>query len=349
MLNRRFGLVVGQGPLQTQKLRLAKELGVGWVHLDPVWFEFETSSGVYDESKLAQLDEYVRLAREHGFKLQATLNQTPEFARVRPGDKTVPPNLIDYANFVSFLIDRYKPEAFEPWNEPWYDFDGSNEEYFGVVRTGYETAKAVKPDIKVGLQYGLSQVSNIYEFLQPCQISKFPLDVLYALGVSNYYDYLSCHIYHQGDPAEKVGADLWNITDPFIACIESFLANKGESRDIWITEIGWKSPPITEEQQADFMYRGVKMLLELPYIKYIQAYRLQALSSNPLDGPFSMLYDDLTPKPVYTTYKQIVAEYPTPISPIILLTELTLGATPILFVGGAILSQELKKMGAIPL
>ncbi|WP_295807378.1 hypothetical protein [uncultured Victivallis sp.] len=161
------------------------------------WATLEEEKGVWNWKAL---DEFMQLAREHGYSdsdITLNLMRTPRWASTRPEatwiniciqeyKTVVPKQMEDWKNFIRMVMRRYPGvKRYELWNEPhligytcfWSD---SVENFVALLKAGYETVKAENPEAIVYLGgIGMRYLPFYRELLK--------------LGGDRYYDVLPMH------------------------------------------------------------------------------------------------------------------------------------------------------------
>ncbi|MGW7532349.1 hypothetical protein [Amycolatopsis sp. NPDC054798] len=110
-----------------------------------------------------------------------------------------------------------------------------------------------------------------------------------------------------------------DLADAVTYVVRSFRESAAEigipdSVPIHITETGWPTgPENSEEQQVLVMESVARTVFGLADEVGLDTYEIfglrDGLSSGPRENRFGLLRDDYSPKPVYATVKQLVAEY----------------------------------------
>ena len=177
---------------------LARLIGFHSIRIHALrWDSMEKEPGKINWSGV---DDFLRLARENGFpdeRITFNIYGTPRWASSRPEADWInifvpeyaavtPKNLDDWRNFIRQVMRRYpKIGRYELWNEPhligftcfWVD---STRNFVDLLKAGYETVKAEKPEATVWLGgIGMRYLPFYDEFLK--------------LGGGRYYDVLPLH------------------------------------------------------------------------------------------------------------------------------------------------------------
>lgn len=245
---------------------VSNDLKLKWVKQQVRWEIMEPEEGNID---WAILDLVVPSAEKFGIKLMLSIVTAPDWAR-EPGvylERHGPPSdPAIYANFVEQILTRYPGSihAIEVWNEmnidrEWTSVYGlSARNYVTMLRTTYETIKAIDPGIIVisgalsptGLNDGVGAYDDFVY-----------MDQLIAAGMLEYSDCVGAH--HNGynvspnyryneipnDPSAIFRGPFDNPHHSwsFRSTLEGY-ANRiraaGSETKLCITEFGW---PVTED------------------------------------------------------------------------------------------------------
>lgn len=204
-----------------QDVKYLKDLGITYVRIEFPWWQIETSKGTFDWSIT---DYIVEQCNAQGLSLVPQLVYCPGWVASSPIN---PPNSMDFGNFVTAIVNRYKPSIhiWEMWNEP--DVIGStglNKYYSGnatsyvknVLIPGYNAAKAADPTCTVSLA-GLGRGTTNY--LSQC----------YSAGAQPYYDIVGYHLYTSNPNA------MISLGQSFRSLMNS---NGDSEKQLWMSEFG---------------------------------------------------------------------------------------------------------------
>jgi hypothetical protein len=235
------------------------------------WRDLEPKRGQWDFSVL---DQYISLAERNGVSVLYTLGLPPQWASARPdepsytygpGSAAEPADMAQWENYVRTIASRYRGriEAYEVWNEPWFqeidkpfNKDGKAAFYSGtaakmveLARIAYRTIKEVDPAARVltpafdGAQHGVKR-----------------LDLYLSLGGASVSDAVAFHLY-TGSPESML---------PVIAGIQAVMDKYGiGDREIWNTETGYQTenpdepkragskPPLSEREASAYVARAL--------------------------------------------------------------------------------------------
>ena len=177
---------------------LARLIGFHSIRIHALrWDSMEKEPGKINWSGV---DDFLRLARENGFpdeRITFNIYGTPRWASSRPEADWInifvpeyaavtPKNLDDWRNFIRQVMRRYpKIGRYELWNEPhligftcfWVD---STRNFVDLLKAGYETVKAEKPEATVWLGGIGMRYLPFYEAIM-------------KLGAGPYFDYFAMH------------------------------------------------------------------------------------------------------------------------------------------------------------
>ena len=134
---------------------VSQDLGLRWIKQQVRWKLLESEPGEID---WGPLDFVMTSARKFDLKLLLSIVTAPDWAReagVALERDGPPADPLTYANFVAEIVKRYRGSihAIEVWNEQnidgeWTSTAGlSAPAYVALLRTTYETVKAVDPGI----------------------------------------------------------------------------------------------------------------------------------------------------------------------------------------------------------
>jgi polysaccharide biosynthesis protein PslG len=254
------------------------DIGAQWVRLTILWNEGEPQQkGSYNTKTLNKWDKAVATAQAAGANIVATVGRSPSWASGSTNQYMPPQDPADYADFVSFLANRYegKVDVWEIWNEQnstrFWPTGPDAAEYTRLLQAAYPAVKAADPAALVAFG-GLAYSDFFY------------VGQAYKAGVKGYFDIMATHPYSdQYSPEYK-----WYAA-PGVLTIKSFDAYRevrrrmlvnGDDKPIWFTEFGWSSCTtaarcVTSEQQASYLTRALCMMEQDPYVQVALWYNLR--------------------------------------------------------------------------
>jgi polysaccharide biosynthesis protein PslG len=282
-----------------------RELGVTEWRGSFGWDDYEPEPGKFDFDWLRQ---FAALADSTGISLRPYLGYTPSWAG-RPGKddqawNDPPKDLNHWRRFVralaSALAAHPSIKSYEIYNEEnvplWWD--GTLEDYAGVLNAGAEAARAGDPG--VGVLLG-GMVWPDLEWLEgTCEEGHASFDVL------------PFHAYPETWTPDSVTVETYLGSD----FKREFLDPADEQcgmKPVWINETGFATTPgKTERQQADWWVRAFATFLSARRVEHIGIYEIKdQRQDTPVigDAPnyyLGLLKVDRTPKLAFHTVKMLV-------------------------------------------
>jgi len=301
----------------TRVVERSAEIGVGWLRVDFVWALVELEPGLYDWSRY---DEIVDAARRRGLDVLAIVAYTPVWATDGPELTGVPRDPRRWSEFCRRAAVRYRGRirAWEIWNEPNLDhfWAGTRRQYIdeillpgaAALRSGDPAALIAGP----ALAHLTSGDSDWYRWLQEVVTTAGgSLDVL----THHAYDrdgYLQVTAKLDGDTPFGARPELWDVVQP---SLREVLELVGWTGPVWLTESGWASDQVGEEQQAAFVAGLLReWLAEESERKWLEAIFVYELEDGGEAGfpRFGLLRSDGTAKPAFRAYADFIAAHPPP-------------------------------------
>lgn len=172
-------------------------------------------------------------------------------------DKTLTPSspegLAAYANYSADVVEHYSTlgKDIEVYNE--YDHTFNNgacgrtpQCYMEMLKPTHAAVKALNPDAVVAAP-GNAGMGIKMDWLQE----------FFELGGLQYTDVVSAHPYTQPEPPEVLIDSIGSLQQ----MIKDY--NGGESKPVWLTEMGWATVPdwVTETEQAEYFVRTMALSL----------------------------------------------------------------------------------------
>ncbi len=276
---------------------LIKNAHIGWARIDIDWFSVEPEKGVYNWKRL---DESISYLRAKGINIFATIAYTPSWASSNGEINGVPKNIDDWENFVETVVRRYKGKIkyWGIWNEPNLEkfFSGSTKDYVEkILIPAYKSIKKVGIDnfvVAPAVTYLTGTDSRWDEWLRE------------ILGPGkDYIDVVDFHIYDTRGVSfiiEKLekGSDL--LPSVFSVLEEVGVADK----QFWITETGWSTDILTDDQQAENYFDMLKYVLNSKRINKIFFYT--AMDNEEAGDFYGIIRANYSPKKAYYTYKNFI-------------------------------------------
>jgi len=288
---------------ENEVLQKVKDAGIKWIRIDLFWSEMEPAQGVYDFSRT---DRVIDFAHQNDLSVLAIFESTPEWANNGKGANYPADSIADWRHFITVTVSRYQDRVkyWNVWNEPNVPefFIGGKEAFLekvflpGVeaIRSTDSSAQIVGPE----LAHLVSTGKEWYLWLR------------YLLEYAGeHMDVISHHIY------ESLGIEFLfkkleggeiidGIEFPSVSQIVRETGN--QYKPFWITETGWETWSISEQQQADYYLEMLQTRDEKRYPDKIFFYEI-------IDGsiagipPWGILKKTLEEKPAYKTYRDYIS------------------------------------------
>ena len=237
-----------------ENLSAMRAAGIRWVRADFSWSGVEWEKGNW---RFEHLDRVLDETQKAGLTVLPILDYDVSWAY--PAYQ----HLDEWSEYVRKLVTRYKDRIryWEVWNEEnivnfWKNPDPKA--YTALLKRTYEVIKEIDPDLKVVFG-GLAGVPHdFYE------------NVLKEDG-GKYFDVVNIHPYRGGIVTTR-------LCELFLNDIKKFqdltIKYTGDDKPIWITEMGWATPPAFGTTNRLVIEAGLKQLYP-----------------NGLPGKFAALYD----------------------------------------------------------
>lgn len=307
-----------------RSITMMRDAGVQWVRASMNWATLEPNAkGVLDPWWMPELDYAIQRARAAGLQVLMPISDgVPYWASADPGKYTdasgkywnkawKPANFQDYADFSRTIVNRYKGfgvRHYEVWNEPNYVRfwpSGPNPaDYTAMLRAAYPAIKQADPAATV-VMGGTS--GNDYTFLQG----------VYSAGGGAFFDVVAVHPYTDNvDPTACWYEGGTTRYAKFAFCgieeIRKTMLANGDSRNIWLTEMGWSTSAVakgvTEAVQADYLAKAFAKIESYPYVtnSFWYSFRSNWWTNNnsaDLEANYGLVRVDFSLKPAYSAFK----------------------------------------------
>ncbi len=266
-----------------QLLPALDDLGVTTVRLSIDWRRFEPQPGQFD---WAMYDRVLSELAARNIIVVATFNTIPGWASVdQDGCDNFKTEIYlcqlredRYDNFeraIEAAVSRYAwIEHWEFWNEPemWRYLGESGETYIRHLRTFYDIAHDVNPEIVVAAQtlVGADYMGYIYNLSE----------AFYGDG-NEPWDAVSLHPYVWNYTYEEYGRDLELNYDRIVWLRELIVARGDGDKPVWITEYGWNNDV---EDQARNLPAAFDWLKRQPWIEFAHLHMLHDWNEEALDA-----------------------------------------------------------------
>ncbi len=282
------------GPTVLQKV---KEARIGWIRVDASWNEIEERKGFFNYSRL---DQAINYAANNGLKVLCVLAYTPSWANGGKAPIYPPLDVSYWRRFVSTTVKRYKGKVhyWSIWNEPNLKdfFVGSPTDYLEKIlipagqeiRDADSTAKIVAPEIS----YSTAPESRWDTYMK----------TVLNKG-KKFIDIVSIHIYdNRGADAIMKKIEEGDAVYPSVVNLKTITGYGG--KELWLTETGWTTAVVTEDQQATNYFELLKRILNSSSVDKVFFYEIKDIENVSYYG---ILKSNNTPKKAYYTYKNFIA------------------------------------------
>jgi hypothetical protein len=292
----------------------ATAAGAGWSRIFLRW-DVVQPAGPGDWKPANVPDTFIDAELAAGREVVAVLIGTPAWATPTGASTAVPP-LEHWGNFVAQIAAQYRgrinhwviwnqPDVLDPAS-PNHTWDGSEEDYFALLREAYGKIKSVDPAMQVhlaGLTYTYDSDRGAPQYLARL-LSVIAADPDAAAN-TYYFDAVTYHLYY--NPRQMVDA----LTE-----VRAILAGKGLNKPIWFNETN--APPSVDPLEPLAAPAGVSITLEEQQAFVIQAFALALAGGaervafhklrNTADHPESMephglLRADNSRRPAFTAFQ----------------------------------------------
>ncbi len=282
---------------QESIVRLIKNAHIVWARIDINWYEVEKEDNTFDWRRI---DNAVNSLQKMGIKIFATVAYSPSWASSNGKINGYPKDVNFWKDFIRRAALRYSDRIkyWGIWNEPNLEkfFSGTADDYVNkLLIPAYNTIKDVNRSLSVvapGVTYLTGANSRWDNWLR---------DIL-KIG-KDYIDVIDFHIYDdRGVPfiIEKLekGSDL-------LPSVFSVIDEMGAGdKPFWITEVGWSTSVVSEDEQAENYFEMLKYALNSPRIDKLFFYVI-------MDDPewndyYGIVRADYSLKKAYYTYKNFI-------------------------------------------
>jgi hypothetical protein len=312
-----------------KQLALAKSIGSSMVRIEIPWAWIEARQpgrSYWTSDLVGELDSFLDEAGARGIEVLAVVTgPSPCWASSDPAKncgtnlvwdfRSPPANVDDYARFLVDLHDfaAGRIHYWEVWNEPNLDFFWKAPDpvaYTSLLMAAYTALKAVDASAVVvaGALTGGGATPDL-------DADRF-LGAMLEAGADPFFDRFSVHPYTLGGPV--LGEPPFPGLVDIVSGCRLALVNHGDSRPLWITEVGWPTgpSPITlpcpdchywkinsEAEQATNIAFAISTIEGLGYVETLILFELidtLAPSDPNVESPtqhIGVFRKDFTPKP----------------------------------------------------
>jgi hypothetical protein len=299
----------------------AAEAGVGWERILFYWSELQPG-GPEDWNSYHVPDVWLNLAAEQGREVVGLLKHTPAWATDGPVGCGVPRGLdlpVDdpgnlWASFIRRVVSIYagRIDRWIIWNEPdivpptyGYEWCGSIEEYYWLLKVAYLAAHQANPEVTIHLAGMTTWHDRAY------------LSRLLALAAQDpaadqhgfYFDVASLHIYFRTESVPEI-----------INATQATLTAYGLNKPVWVNETN--APPnsdpqwpmeaanyeISLDEQASYLLQSFALALSAG-AERVAVYKWLDNDLPPGFEPFGLIRPDYGRRPAYDAYRLITTHY----------------------------------------
>ena len=320
----RFGLVQTYDDFEA-----AARLQPGFTRIKLYW-DIIQPSGPEDWQPANVPDPLIEADLAAGREVVGLIVHTPAWARDpdHPGNDPDDPQLKDvpdmeaWARFVRRLVKQYEgrighwiiwnePDVWNP-NHPGSTWNGTEEDYFELLKTAYLTIKAVDPEMKIyvaGFTYWWDEEYDREQYLT--RLLKIISADPEAAAHGYYFDGVMYHLYYKPQ-------QLFDILSQARATLKAYgLAEK----TVWLNETN--APPSSDplepphreprfkaslQEQSTFIIQAHAMAFAAG-AERVQVYKLFNSTEHPEDvQPFGLIRGDDSRRPAFEAYR-VVTQY----------------------------------------
>jgi polysaccharide biosynthesis protein PslG len=283
---------------------LMRRAGIGWVRMDFLWEDIEPVKGSFNFKKY---DFILDVLARNQIQTLGVLGYSVSWAALNWNNP--PRKITDFVRFAEVLARQYCKEVhfWEIWNEPdhpeYFTPQDGLYTYTQILKAVYPKLKKINPQIEVltgGLTMDIPQsLAKIYEH-----------------GGKGSFDILAIHPF--GTPLKPKEA-LGRIHSTLQACRKE-MKDQGESKKIWITELGCPGVPIGLKVQDWWLGPNPDTGMQAAWLKEILGEQFPAMGVEKIfwafwqDMPgfwksgvdyFGLVDSSGKPKSAYQAYRQV--------------------------------------------
>jgi hypothetical protein len=300
----------------------AADLNVGWDRVLFYWNEIQPT-GPGDWNTLHVLEEWLVDANNHGRTILGLLKNTPVWATDGEPFSGVPRGLylpIDdpgnlWANYVRQVASYYGPRGVHNWivwNEPdiaagvyGYEFGGSTEDYYQLVKVAYQAIKAVDPTATIHLG-GMTYWHDPGFMRRYLRVATADPE---AAANNYFFDVISLHIYFRPETMQLI------IGNAFAAQVETGIT---PLKAVWVNETNARPSsdpewpvqvelfPLDLEQQAWYIPQAFALGFYAGAAR-MGIYKLVDVNMAPGDESWGLIRPyDFSRRPAYYSYQNTI-------------------------------------------
>ena len=300
----------------------AAELGVGWERILFYWNEIQPN-GPTDWNTLHVREEWLNEANAQGRQVVGLLKNTPNWATDGEFASGVPRGLylpVDdpgnlWANYVRRVAQYYGPLGVHNWivwNEPdiaagvyGYEFAGSVEDYYQLVKVAYQVMKATDPQAKI-------HIGGMTHWHDPGYLRRYLQVVVNdpeAAENDYFFDVITYHIYFRPETISSI------VGNGFAAQQQLGIS---PLKPVWINETNAR-PNLDPEWPVQAQAFNVDLEQQAWYIpqayalgfyagaERIAVYKLVDININPGDESWGLIRPyDFSKRPAFYSYQNTI-------------------------------------------
>ena len=297
----------------------AADLGIGWERILFYWRELQPT-GPDDWNTLHVLEEWLDAANAEGRTVVGLLKNTPLWATEDDNEAGLPKGLylpVDdpdnlWAGFLRRVAQYYSVRGVHHWiiwNEPeieqdvfGYEFAGSAEDYYQLVKVAYQVLKAEDPEAVIHL-------AGLTWWHDPGYLDQL-LRIITAdpEGPENdyFFDVISLHIYFRVETMATI-----------IDAVEAIQERRGLDKPIWVNETNaapnrdplWPTNrpqfQLDLEQQAWYIIQATALGFASG-AENISVYKLMDVLLPEGGEPFGLMRPDFSRRPAFDAYQTTI-------------------------------------------
>lgn len=300
----------------------AAELGIGWDRILFYWNEIQPN-GPGDWNTLHVLEEWLVDANNNGRTILGLLKNTPNWATDGEFASGVPRGLylpIDdpgnlWANYVRQVTRYYGPRGVHNWivwNEPdiaagvyGYEFGGSTQDYYQLVKVAYQVIKQVDPTATVHL-------GGMTYWHDPSFLRQY-LNVVVAdpeAAANDYFfDVISLHIYFRPETMSTIIGNAFAVQSALgISPLKAVWVNETNARPSqdpeWPVQV--QAFELDLEQQAWYIPQAFALGFYAGAAR-MGIYKLVDVNMSPGDESWGLIRPyDFSRRPAYYSYQTTI-------------------------------------------
>lgn len=273
--------------------------GIGWVRVDFNWNQLEPAR---DQYNWALADSVVNSAVARGLNVFVTLAYTPDWANGGQGIAIPPTDPNDWYDFVFDMVSRYKTKVkyWGMWNEPNLEqfFKGGAKVYVeDILVRGAEAARTADPGALI-LGPELAHLSS----------GHWAAWLYYVLTEApESIDIITQHVYSGSGYDVIRDLDGWIPVWDKPTVMGVIEAAGASDKPLWLTETGWHTDEVTEEEQATYYTQLLDGVLEEEWLDKVFFYELKDDPNIP--EKWGILRADNSRKPSWTAYRDYIGSH----------------------------------------